>query len=233
MIYSKTKANDWQRLIILKRKELYKYPRNILIPVVFLIIGMLVVLIVYNLNVVKNAKPPVISTPVQMPLNTKAKFLVEASVNLGGKKQTKADINFSGDSNLNIDLANGKIIVENLNLKAKNVSVKGKNYELKDISVNLNPSYPSTGELNLKNGAVDISSDMIINFLFKKKGESFIATKINMTIPFKGNLDQKTGVIKLIGESTIPPGKFSEPLPIRTKVIATTKSDSSKKVSKK
>lgn len=206
----------------MKKLELHKYPRSILIPVALFIIGMVVVFVVYKLNSISVTETPNITTQIKIPINTKANFVVDANVKIGENPAKAATINFSGKSVLNIDLSGGVIVLESLDLKSLEADIPEYNLVTTPVKVKLNTSYPSTGKIDLDTNNMDLSLDIILAFSFKKKGGKFTATEINVTIPLSGTIDRDSGIIKLSGEATIPPEKVILPLPISINVIATT-----------
>ncbi|MEW5819672.1 MAG: hypothetical protein AB1782_05725, partial [Cyanobacteriota bacterium] len=147
----------------MKKSELYKYPRNILVPVILFIIGMLFVFIVYKLNSVNFNETPDIKSPVKMAINTKANFNVETIVKIGDPEKVNKELNFSGNSLINLDLSNGEIFIEELNLQTQSTDLPEIDIKKSLINITLNSSYPSTGNVDLKSGNMDISLDLIIN----------------------------------------------------------------------
>jgi hypothetical protein len=206
----------------LKKSEIYKYPRNILIPVVLLLIGMVVVFVVYKMSSQPIVETPELNSSIKLPINTRADFRIDASAKLGDEDEEQTNVNFTGDSGLNIDISNGKIIVETLELQAEKIDFPEYKLVTTPVTINLNSQYPSTGEIRLDTGEIDLSLDMILAFSIQKENGKFIPVDINMTVPFSGTIDRNSGIIKLSGEATIPPDKLLTPLPVCVGVIATT-----------
>ena len=233
MVYSKNYQEGYaQSEITLKTSELYKYPRSILIPIILFLIGMVVVFIIYKLNSVKIDEPVNIKPPVQMPLTTQATFNVETSVLIGKSEDTENSntVNYSGDSTLNIDLSNGKTVLENLELKSDITKLPEYNIEVTSSSAILNTSFPSTGKVNLDTGEMDISLDLIITFTYKTNNGKSNHKDLNIKLPLSGNIDRDAGIIKLSGEATIPPGKENLPIPVVINVVATSKQTADQKM---
>ncbi|MGD9581132.1 MAG: hypothetical protein AB7V50_07145 [Vampirovibrionia bacterium] len=203
--------------------ELSKYPRNIFIPVVLLIIGMLLVFILYKIHSVNIQEVPQTQLAVKLPLNTKADFIIETNI-IASQHESKdlVELNLSGDSVLNIDLSNGAVLLDSLNLKPNESQLVLDNQTIKKLSVNLNSSYPSTGKIDLKTGTMDISLDLLLKYVVSQENVPTIKKQTTLTISLSGNIDRKAGIIKLFGEATVPPGKDSQPVPIKIQVVATT-----------
>lgn len=212
----------------MKKSELYKYPRNILVPVILFIIGMLFVFIVYKLNSVNFNETPDIKSPVKMAINTKANFNVETIVKIGDPEKVNKELNFSGNSLINLDLSNGEIFIEELNLQTQSTDLPEIDIKKSLINITLNSSYPSTGNVDLKSGNMDISLDLIINNK-SESGSEENQKNIKMTIPLSGSIDRDSGIIKLSGEATIPPRKNNLPLPVSIQVVATTNPETNPK----
>lgn len=210
------------------KSQLYKYPLNILIPLVLIAIAAVVVFVVYKMNTIHVNKLPEVPPPVKMHLNTKANFDVNVPVEIMTPDRKNIGLNLNGNSFINIDLANDTITLESLDLKAPD-KVPVDNNEISSINIKLNPSYPSTGKLNMRAGYIDLSTDLLITFKLKVPKESLKNADIKMSIPLSGKIDKKAGVIKLSGEATIPPDKLPSPLPVKIQVIATTESSSTSK----
>jgi hypothetical protein len=187
---------------------------------------MVVVFIVYKLNSPNLPEHTEVNPPIKMPMYTKGDFNVEVSIELGEEEPGKKSINLTGNSNLNIDITTGKIIVEKLLLNGPEIKVPESNIITTPIEIYLNSAYPSTGEINLDTREIDISLDLIIDFAIKKGNSKFNPVEINMSIPLSGTINKESGIIKLSGEATIPPEKLSIPLPVNIHVIATTNPES-------
>lgn len=206
----------------MKKFEFYKYPRSILIPVGLFIIGMLLVFVVYKMHSINVDEPPNLNTTVQMPINTKANFIVETNVKFGEQDDPPLEANLSGNSEINIDLSDGKIVLEMLDLKAKIEKIPQYKLSKCQVQVKLNNEFPSTGQIDLDTGEMDISLDLLVDYSGKTVKNSNIHKSVNMPIPLSGTIDRKSGIIKLSGEATIPPAKDILPLPVTINVIATT-----------
>lgn len=213
----------------MKKIDLTKYPRNILIPVVLFLIGILIVVVIYNVNSTDNSVRPDVKPQKKMSINTKADFNVDSSIIVGDKKEKNDNIPLSGNSKLDIDLSNGEIILQELKLKSKPAKLNNYAMHIKNLKVSLNSSYPSIGKVTLDTGAIDISLDLLISYDYKSYESRSYKRNLNMTIPLSGHIDRDSGTIKLKGEATIPPDKHSIPLPIAIQVIATSKQNEGNK----
>ena len=173
--------------------------------------------IVYKVNSVNTVDTTNVNPPAKIPLNTKAKFNVQANVTTDKSEKEPDRMSFSGNSTLNIDLTNGEIILESLNLKLVPEDSVMNKINKSQIKVKLSSSFPSTGKVDLKTGEMLVSLDLIINAA-SKPGHVF--NEIKMTVPLSGSLDRQSGIIRLSGEATVPPDKDSSPQPITINVIA-------------
>lgn len=206
----------------MSKLELSKYPRNIFIPVVLLIIGMLLIFILYKMHSLNVTEATPTEVAIKLPLNTKATFNIESNIIIGQKNNDVKELNLSGESILNIDLSNGEVVLEELKLKSPSKSISLEDSQFEKLKVTLNSSYPSTGKMDLKTGMMDISLDLLLKYVVNQKEAISYLKKTNMTISLSGNIDRKAGIIKLSGEATIPPADDSQPIPIKIQVVATT-----------
>ena len=208
----------------MSKLELTKYPRNIFIPVVLLIIGMLLIFILYKMYSINVTEVPQSQLAIKLPLNTKADFNIEANIRVGELKEEIKELNLTGDCILNIDLSTGEIVLEQLKLKPISEEIFLDNKQFNNLKVTLNTSYPSTGKMDLKTGMMDISLDLLVNYAVKQKKYLSSVKETNMTTSLSGTIDRKAGIIKLAGEATIPPMEELQPIPIKIQVVATTDS---------
>lgn len=208
----------------MNKLELTKYPRNIFIPVVLLIIGMLLIFILYKMYSINVTEVPQSQPAIKLPLNTKANFNIEANIRVSEPKEEIKDLNFSGDCILNIDLSTGDVVLEQLKLNPLSTEIFLDNKQFNNLKITLNTSYPSTGKMDLKTGMMDISLDLLVNYAVKQKKYLSSVKETNMTTSLSGTIDRKAGIIKLAGEATIPPMEESQPIPIKIQVVATTDS---------
>lgn len=195
-----------------------KYPRNILIPVLLIIIGIFLLNFIYKSNISTPETPETIQQQGQLSVNTKAALDVNATILIPDADQEPTKNTFDGKSQLLINLANGEVSLGSLQLSSQEFTLPPvENYTSKAF-VELNKAYPSTGEINLETGVMDVSLNLHVRFNRAIKGKR----KLLISMPLTGTIDKNAGVIKLNGEATIPADFLDKPLPLKVSVVANT-----------
>ena len=152
-------------------------------------------------------------------IRTSANFNVNAQLTFlsGDNKPIRNDL--KGTSSLEIDLSNGTIQIETLNLFSNHILFP-QTKKAQRVLILLSDQYSSTGKVNLVDGRMDLSLNIKAILNRYRRNQS----KLDLSIPLKGTMNKKDGVINLYGEITIPPRYFKAPLPVKIQVTATSKS---------
>lgn len=198
-------------------KNLRKYPQNILLLLVFLFVCIVLIFFIKEYTSFSFIEPK--EKPASnSSLTSLAKFKLTNKLTLGSSLSPLSVENLDGTGAIDLNLLNGDLKINSLNIEGKSFKVNKINKHIKVVSISLDPSHPSVGTINQATGKIDLSAWIMLEMNIDHKRK---IDKISLIFPLTGKINKKTGNLNLTGEASLPPDKLGVPMPVEISIMAT------------